>query len=149
MTLDIGAEFGSSETASVDGVWVPLGGDAEIKVSRLGNPSAQKAYRQIPRPLRRQIEDGTFSNEQSNNFLSNFMADHLVKDWRNIVEKVVDSKGNESLKKVPFSIENAKKMFKKFRRFRDRIWEIASDEDIFNTGVEEDSKNLQKASGGT
>ena len=75
MPLEFGDSFGSNETASIEGVWVSLGGDAEILVSRLGNPEAQAAYRRIPRITRRQIEDSTMTNEQSDAFLADFKHD--------------------------------------------------------------------------
>ena len=41
------------------------------------------------------------------------------------------------------------KMLKKHRRFRDKIWEIAADEGLFNVDLEEDAKNSPKRSSGT
>ena len=141
MDLDLGAEFGSDETAEIEGVWVPLGDDAAVKVARLGNPEAQAAYRKIPRLTRRSIEDGTMTADQSRKFLVRFVAGNLLKDWKNL---------SDDGKTVKFSVEAAEKMLKKHRRFQDRIWELAGDEELFNIHeVEEDAKNLQKLSSGT
>jgi hypothetical protein len=32
----------------------------------------------------------------------------------------------------------------RFRRFRERIWELSADDDLFNVEAEEDAKNLPK-----
>lgn len=141
MDLDLAEEFGSDETAEVEGVWVPLGSDAAVKVARLGNPDAQAAYKRIPRIVRRQIEEGTMTAAQSRKFLVSFVAKNLLKDWKNL---------SDGGKTVKYSIEAAEKMLRKHRRFQDRIWELASDEDLFNVHeVEEDAKNSPKLSGGT
>ena len=141
MDLDLSEEFGSDETAEIEGVWVPLGGDAAVKVARLGNPDAQAAYRKIPRQVRRQIEEGTMTADQSRKFLVRFIASNLLKDWKNLAD------GGKSVK---YSVEAAEKMLRKHRRFQDRIWELANDEELFNVQeVEEDSKNSQKLSSGT
>ncbi len=139
--MELREEFGSNETAEVDGVWQELGEDAGVKVARLGNPEAQNAYRRIPRPMRRQIEAGTLANKQSLEFLSKFLADHILKDWRGFVDNG---------KPVPsYTPEEGKKYLTKYRRFRDKVWEISMDEDFFNTEEAEDTKNLSKRSGGS
>ncbi len=140
MGFDLEEEFGSNERAEIDGVWVSLGEDAGIKVARLGNPDAQRAYRKIPRPIRRQIEEGTMGNEQSEKFLTRFMSEHVLKDWKGL---------SENGKSLPnYTSEVGAKQLKR-RRFRDRVWEASLDEDLFNVELEDDAKNLPTRSGGT
>lgn len=141
MGFDLGEEFGSNERAEIEGVWVSLGEDAGVKVSRLGNPDAQKAYRKIPRAIRRSIEEGSMGNKQAVQFLAKFMAEHILKDWKGL-----SLKG----KSLPsYTSEYGKKHMEEFRRFRDKIWEISVDDDLFNIELEEDVKNLQKVSTGS
>ncbi|KKL83240.1 hypothetical protein LCGC14_1976750, partial [marine sediment metagenome] len=82
--------------------------------------------------IRRQLENGLMGNDQATDFLCKFMSDHLLKDWKNLAD---------SDKLIKYSPEAAHKMLKKYRRFRDRIWELANDEDLFNVEVAEDRKN--------
>lgn len=142
MALELVDAFGSNETAGTEGIWVSLGGDAEVKVSRLGNPEAQAAYRKIPRSTRRQIEDSTMSNKQSDEFLATFMSKHILQDWKNLLD-------GDPPKDIKFSESSSKKMLLKYRRFRDRIWELSADEDLFNVEAEKDSGNSSKASDGS
>ena len=133
MGFDLSEEFGSNETAEKEGVWVPIGEEATVKIARLGNPDAQQAYRRIPRATRRQIEEGTLSNKQAESFLVSFIAKNLLKDWKGFTD---------GGKAISYSSENALKMLKKHRRFRDKIWELATDDDLFNVREEEaDIKN--------
>ncbi len=141
MDFDLDEEFGSNERAEIDGVWVSLGEDAGVKVSRLGNPEAQRAYRKIPRAIRKSIEDGSMGNKQAILFLAKFMAEHILQDWKGL-----SSKG----KSLPsYTSERGKEHMVEFRRFRDKVWEISVDEDLYNVELEEDVKNLQKVSTGS
>ena len=134
MDLDLNEEFGSNETAEVEGVWSYLGETAKVKVARLANVQAQKAYRKIPRAIRSQIENGNMGNEQAVQFLSKFLANHVLKDWSGLADEG---------KPLPaYSVDDGAKFMIKYRRFRDRVWEIASDEDLFNINeVDEDAGN--------
>ncbi len=132
--FDLAEEFGTNEVAEVEGVWVSLGEDARIKVARLGNPEAQRAYKRIPRAMRVLIEGGNMGNKDALEFLAKFCADHLVKDWDGL---------SDDGKSVKYSREAAFTMMKKHRRFLDKVWELSLDADLFNTGeLVEDAKNL-------
>ena len=140
--FNLDEEFGSSEKAEVEGVWVYLGESAQVKVARLANKEAQKAYRKIPKAIRRQIEEGNMSNIQSARFLSKFMASYILRDWKELAD---------AGKLLPtYTTEEGAKFLVKYRRFRDRIWEIANDDDLFNVGeLEEDVGNSPARSSGT
>ncbi len=141
MGFDMGDEFGSNERAEIDGVWISLGEAAGVKVARLGNPEAQKAYRKIPKAIRRQIEEGTMGNKQAVQFLSSFMGTHVLKDWKGLSHKG---------KSLPaYTPEHGAMHMKEFRRFRDKVWEISTDDDLYNVELEDDAKNLPKRSDGS
>lgn len=141
MGFDLSDEFGSNERAEIDGVWISLGEEAGVKVARLGNPEAQKAYRRIPKAIRREIENGTMGNKQAVQFLSRFMAENVLKDWKGLSHKG---------KPLPaYTSEHGVAQLTEFRRFRDRVWEISTDDDLYNVELEDDVKNLQKHSDGS
>ena len=140
MGFDLSEEFGSNETAEVEGVWVPLGEGARVRVSRLGNPKAQVAYKRIPRAVRRMLDEGTMTNTQATDFLARFISEHILKDWEGLADKG---------KTLVYSTETALEMLRTHRRFRDKIWELSCDEELFNVELEEDVKNLPKRSSGT
>ncbi len=142
MDFDLNEEFGSNETAEIEGVWCYLGEDAKVKVARLGNTKTQQAYRKIPKAIRRQLDEGTMGNVQTRQFMSKFMASHILMDW----EKMFDAG-----KVLPaYSSEVGAKFLLKYRRFQDRIWELSLDDDLFNVGeVEDDAGNSSARSSGT
>ena len=139
MAFDISEELGSNETVEIEGVWVPLGGDGKVKVARLGNSKTQEAYRKIPRPIRRQLDEGILSNKQTINFLVKFINDHILKGWEGLSDKG---------KPISYSSETAGQMLRTHRRFRDKIWELSADEALFNVELEEDVKNSPARSSG-
>ncbi len=139
--FDLSDEFGSNEAAEVEGVWSYLGETAKIKVARLGNIEAQKAYRKIPKQVRDQIEKGNMGNRPAIQFLSKFLAEHILKDWHDVAD---------AGKPLPsYNTEEGIKMLVKHRRFRDRVWEIAVDDDLYNVEVVDNAGNLSKRSSGT
>lgn len=139
--FDLSDSFGSNPKASIDGVWVQLGGGASVKVARLGNKAAKKAYRKIPKASRNAFEEGTVDENTGEQFICMFLAQHILKDWKGFADKGVSLGDYDEMK--------GKKFLMKYRRFRERIWELAGDEDLFNVESEEDAKNLQKLSTGT
>lgn len=140
MGFDLSEELGSNETAEVEGVWVSLGEDGKVRVAYLGNKQSQAAYKRIPKAIRRMLEGSTMSNKQAVDFLCAFIADHILKGWEGLA--------NEG-KSLVYSVETAKKMLKTHRRFREKIWELSQDEDLFNVELKEDAKNLPKPSSGS
>ena len=142
LDFDLNEEFGSNETAEVEGVWIHLGEEARVKVARLGNTKTQKAYRKIPKAIRRQMEDGTLGSTQTRQFMSKFLSAHILMDW----DKLFD--GGKAL--PAYTSEIGVKFLIKYRRFQERVWELSLDDDLFNVGeVEEDAGNLSKRSSGT
>jgi len=139
--FDLSDSFGSNPRASIEGVWVQLGGGAAVKVARLGNKAAKKAYRKIPKASRTAFEEGTVDETTGENFICQFLAQHILKNWKGFADKGTALGDYDEMK--------GKKFLMKYRRFRERIWELAGDEDLFNVEAEEDAKNLQELSTGT
>lgn len=138
--FDFDDAFGSNETAEIDGVWSSLGDGARVKVARLGNPKAQAAYRRLPPTIKRQLEEGTLGETEIKNFLVKFVANNLLKDFEGIGRKEKSKNDKTKLVEVPYTIDNALILLAD-RRFRDRIWDLASDDALFNVGDEETVKN--------
>ena len=140
MSLDLGEKFGTNPKAEIDGVWQELGGEAAVKVARLGNKEAQRAYKKMPKAVRNMVDEGTMDGTQAESFLAGYLADNILKGWRGLA---IDGKDLPD-----YSPEEGKKFMLRFRRFRERVWELAADDDLFNVEAEEDAKNLQGLSAG-
>lgn len=139
--LDLSDAFGTNPLAEVQGVWKELGGGAAIKVARLGNKEATRAYRKLPKVHRSNFEEGVLDNAQTEAFIADFVAKHILRDWRGLADQG---------KPLPAYDPGAgKKFLIKYRRFREKVWEIATDDSMFNIEVEEDAKNLPELSTGS
>ena len=136
MGLDLGDKFGTNPKAEIEGVWQELGGGAAVKVARLGNKEAAKAYRKIPKAVRNMVDEGTMEGTQAESFLAGYLAENILKDWRGLAVEGVDLPS--------YSAVEGKKFMLRFRRFRERIWELSADDDLFNVEAEEDAKNSPK-----
>ena len=140
MGLDLGDKFGSNPKAEIDGVWHELGDGAAVKVARIGNKEAAKAYRKLPKAVKNALDEGTLEEGQAKNFIAKFLADHILKDWRGLADN--------GLTLPEYDAEQGKKFMLKYRRFRDRVWELGQDDDLFNVESEDDAKNLPGLSTG-
>ncbi len=134
--LDLGEKYGSNPKAEIDGVWQELGDGAAVKVARLGNKEAAKAYRKIPKAVRNMVDEGTMQGTHAEAFLAGYLAENILKDWRGLAVDGVDLPA--------YSNVEGKKFMVRFRRFRERIWELSADDDLFNVEAEDDAKNLPK-----
>ena len=134
--LDLGEKFGTNPKAEIEGVWQELGGGAAVKVARLGNKEAAKAYKKIPKHIRNMVDEGTMEGTAAEAFLAGYLSANILKDWRGLMDN------DEPL--PSYSNDHGKKFMLKYRRFRERIWELAADDDLFNVEAEEDAKNLPK-----
>ena len=136
MGLDLSDKYGTNPKAEITGVWQELGSGAAIKIARLGNKEAAKAYKKIPKHIRNMVDEGTLEGTDAEAFLAGYLASNILKDWRGLVDK------GEAL--PVYSTDAGKKFMMKYRRFRERVWELAADDDLFNVEAEEDAKNLPK-----
>ena len=134
--LDLSDKYGSNPRAEIEGVWQEEGSGAAIKVARLGNKEAAKAYKKIPKHIRNMVDAGTLEGTQGEAFIAGYLASNILKDWRGLKD---DGKPLSD-----YSDENGKRYMIKYRRFRERVWELAADDDLFNVEAEEDAKNLPK-----
>lgn len=141
MSLDLGEKFGSNPKAEIDGVWQELGGGAAIKVARLANKEASKAYKKLPKAVRNAVDEGSLEGTQAETFMARFLAQFILRDWRGLADAGKDLPAYEA--------EGGKRFMMKYRRFREKVWELALDEDLFNVESDADAKNLPGLSTGT
>ena len=140
MGLDLDEKFGTNPKAEIEGVWIPLGDGARVKVARFANKQATRAYRSIPKAARMAIETGDAEGGPAQQFMARHMAEHVLRDWEGLAE------GGKPL--PDYDPEIGYKVLLAKRRFRERIYELSCDEDLFNTEAEADAKNLPGSSSG-
>lgn len=138
--LDLDEKFGTNVKAEIEGIWIHLGPTAALKIARLGNKEAARAWRKIPKAIRVALDEGAIADTQAENFLASYLAEHILKDWKGL------SQNGKEL--PPYDQTIGAKILREKRRFRDRVMEIAQDDDLFNVEAEQDAKNLLEGSSG-
>ncbi len=134
MTLDLDKQYKTDPALEEHGVWEDLGEGAKLLVARANNPAYVRAYRRIPRGIRRQFEAGSLPDTQSDNIICDIMSKTLLLDFENLAI------GKKALK---YSPEEAKKVLLAYPDFRELVWQIANETQRYHEdAVEEDVKNL-------
>lgn len=134
--MDLYKEFGTSKELENDGVEVQMG-DVSFFIARMGK--SNKKYMEIlatlTKPFKRQIEMGLTeqNSEKINKAFVEAFSRGILKNWTNVKDK----KGKE----LPFSPENAMKLFSDLPDLYDKLEEIASNRTTF---IEEDAEEVAK-----
>lgn len=123
------------------GVWVPIQGDFQVKISRANSKRARDAFRKYLRPIQRKMEAGAITDEEGAPILARYIVHGLMHDWRG----AEDDSGNP----VPFSAELAIQQLSlpEMKDVRSAIQEAAGDRDVFKS-IEEDVSALKNVSSG-
>ncbi len=133
MTLDLDKQYKTDPSLEEHGVWEDVGGDAKLLVARTNNPAYVRAYRRVPRGIRRQFEAGSLPDDRSDDIICNVMAETILLDFKNLT--IGD-------KPIKYSRENAKKVLVEYPDFRELVWQIANESQRYHSdGIEEDVKN--------
>jgi hypothetical protein len=119
-----------SAEAMTEGKWVDLGDGVRVRVVRADNTEARKLRMLLERPYRgRDIPVSKLEE-----ITSVTIARTVLKDW----EGVTDDGGNA----IPFSPDEATRIFKKYPDFRDDVAVVSMDREMFRMEtLEEDAGN--------
>ena len=116
---------------AADGVWIAYEGDIEFKIARANTPGYRDAIKRLHRQHKHQIESGTMSEQLSDNLLADLMAEHILVDWKGLMN------GKEEFK---YS-KNAAKTFLKDERYAEiREWIMVQAQNVENYRNEEGKK---------
>lgn len=138
--MDLSKEFSTNEKAEIEGVWVDLGEESKLLIARAFNDNFVKAWRALPTGLRRRIDKGNVSRKEDLKLFSGLLSDSILLDWTGL---------SDEGKVIKYSKENATKMLAKYKEFRNFVWEMAGDIQLFrNEELEEDIKNSKGSSVG-
>jgi len=120
------------------GIWLNYGKDGKFLVARAGgaNKRFTKRMEAATRPYRRQLEAGTFNdNDLLEKVLAEVFAETVILGWEGITNK----KTGED---VPFTKENCIRLLKAIPNlFADLREQAASMANFRQEGLEEDAKN--------
>ncbi len=133
MALDLDKQYKTNPELEEHGVWEDVGDGAQLLIARVNNPAYVRAYRRVPRGIRRQFEAGTLPDDRSDDIICNVMAETVLLDFKNL-----SIKG----KAIKYSQDMAKQTLIDYPDFRELVWQIANETQRYHEdGVEEDAKN--------
>lgn len=136
------AKFRTDKSLEDEGVWNSIGGDARIKLARIGNRRYRDALQARLKPHRRAIRAGTLPEEVTEALMTEVIAETVIQDWKN-----VELNGEP----VPFSPQAALDILSdpEMKDLRDMIVELASDMELYRArDLEEAEKNSVTSSRG-
>jgi hypothetical protein len=112
---------------AVQGVWVPYE-DAELKIARWNNEAHRSCIQRLYKKYG--AKRTGISEALSERVGVEAMADHILMDWKNITENGVI---------LPATRENKIRLLTDYPDFRDEIFHLSRDPDLFKE--EEQEKN--------
>ncbi len=122
MDFDLETEFATDEQSELEGVWEELSEGASVLVARVGNERYLERFKRLGKGLQRQIDRGTLPEKKSQAIFVAIIADTILLDWKGLANKG---------KPIEYSKENAKAMLTDYSDFRQLIWDIASDSNLY------------------
>ena len=129
MTFDLQKEFATDEKSELEGVWEDIGEGARVLVARIGNKDYTERFRRLGKGLQRQLDRGSLPEDKQAAILISIIADTILLDWEGLADKG---------KPITYSKETARAMLKEYPNFRQLVWDIADDENLYRLKNRED-----------
>lgn len=128
--MDIGA-LRTDTALEEEGVWRDIGDGARLKIARLGNPAYKAEWEKRSKPYKRQIRNDSLPTEKANELLYQCLARAVLLDWDGL---------DEDGQPVPYSRENAVRLLREIRDFRDLVVSLADDAEAYRREAIEDAE---------
>jgi hypothetical protein len=129
--MDI-SKFQTNKSAEEDGVWVDVDGNGtRIKVARINNARYKKYFQKITKPYKRQIRNGTLSEDLAEKLLVDALANTILLDWKGFTKEGQD---------FPYSVDNARSFLAESADFRDLVSDAATEMETFRTAEIEEAR---------
>lgn len=130
MDLD---SYSVNDKDSVEGKWVPIGKDAELKIARLNNEPYRDFIKKKLKPYKSAMRAGAVDEDVINAVVVQAMARHILLDWKGL---------KESGKPLIYSIEECERVLRDKEQFRELVAALANDADLFRDAeLEDGAKN--------
>lgn len=129
--MDI-SKFQTNKSAEEEGVWVDVDGNGtRIKVARINNARYKKYFQKITKPYKRQIRNGTLSEDLAEKLLVDALANTILLDWKGFTKEGQD---------FPYSVDNARSFLAESADFRDLVSDAANEMETFRSAEIEEAR---------
>lgn len=122
------SDFDLNDELSVEGRWVPIGKDAELKIARMNNEKYRDFVKKKLKPYRSAMRAGTVDDALTTEIVVMAMARHVLLDWKGLTEK------GEPL---AYAVETAERLLRDKEPFRELVASLATDQQLFQDADEE------------
>lgn len=129
MPFDLEKEFATDEKSELEGIWENVGTGAKVLVARVGNKNYTERFKRLGKGLQRQLDRGTLPEDNQAAILISIMADTILLDWEGFADKG---------EVIIYSKDKAKEVLKKYPDFRQFVWDIANDVELYRVKNRED-----------
>lgn len=126
--MDLKKQFATDSTKEIEGVWVPLDAETEIKVARVGNPKYRELMTKVMAPYRSALRNNVLPEETAVNLLIEVSAKTILLDW-----KGVEHEGAF----LPYSYQNAVRLLTEVKEFKAFVDDIAGQVELYKADEEE------------
>jgi hypothetical protein len=109
--------------AASGGVWIEYDDKISFKIARANHPAYRSAVKHMHKQHRRQIDNGTMSEELSEKLLAELMAQHILVGWKGL-------KNNG--KNFEYTVDNATAFLQAPQYEEIRDWIMMQAQDIEN-----------------
>lgn len=133
--------FSNDETLEEGGRWTDFGDGIRIKIRRIRSKKSLDVRKELEKPYLAELRRGPLPDSVVEDLLIKQLAAGVVSDWSGIDIGEGD---------MPFTIDNAYKVFKQFPDLRDAVIQISVDGDNYRKQFEETAvlENLSDTSAG-
>ncbi len=136
------SRFKTDQKRCVEGVWVALDEETEIKIARYNNPQFRELMQKKLAPYKTLVRANRLGEDLAEKIMVEAYVETILLDWKNLL---VDGQ------KVPYSKETAKKILQdsKYSDFRELVVQLSQDMELFRSEeVEETVKKFPNTSSG-
>jgi hypothetical protein len=128
--MNLNEQFQQDKTAFEDGTYVPLGGDAAVKVRSPQSAHSKAIRKKLEAPYASMTRGGKqLPDDIAEDILLKQMSQSLIVSWKGIKDDGVE------IEPTP---ENIEKMLRKYPRFRDTLGGIIANDETYAALVRED-----------
>lgn len=120
--------FATNKQLEVEGKWIVVDGDFEIKLARFNNKNFIDKYKELVADYKVTSRNREVSGEPLNKIMREAIATCIVLDWKNF---------NDGTKKVPYSVKNAMHYLEEWNDFAEYVSRESQDIRHFQDEVEE------------
>lgn len=130
MALDIFAQFATDESKEESGVWVEIGGDAELLIARAGNKKYNKMIAREYEKNKKALDlKGDAADALSEQIMIKVMASTILLGFKNIIWKGKEAQYSVALAEEMLKVKDFRKLVAGYSETQEQ-YKIEAEEEV-------------------